>query len=601
LIPTTTRDIRLPGAENREILVEGRVQNKHDGSSAIVCGFLRIALMPFKFLPVLAILAALAACAGLPGGGAASEGARKAPEALLADGDGALERNELPEAARAYRLAAEASDDEAIAEQATRTAFDHSQMREAALAADRWLALNPTSEQARRYAGVAALELHRLDVAEEHFAQLLASGAYISPAAGFLALLPVVSEHGTAPDVTELFRRLAARHPDVAEGQHALGSAALRSDNFELAVESARRAAELAKYWVPARMLLARALIASGDEQAGLDAARELVMAPDADVATHLEYALMLAATGRYEEARAMLTPYATGETVIPGAVRSLGVLDLEQGDLDAATQRFEDLLSTGSQSYEALYFLGSIADRRGDEERALRYYSRVAGGDYALAAQGRVARIKAGQAGLDAGLRHLEEFARGHPQVGPDVVTVRAGLATALEDPERAMAILDAGLAQYPDSLDLRMSRVFAYERRGDSDAAIRDLRQLLRERPGDATVQNALGYTLADRDRSLDEAHALIAAALAQTPDNAAVLDSMGWVLFRQGRLPEALEYLKRANDLGDDAEIDLHLGEVQWALGDRDAARATWQQALEAYPNDVRLKERLERAQP
>ena len=296
-----------------------------------------------------------------------------------------------------------------------------------------------------------------------------------------------------------------------------------------------------------------------------------------------------------------MLTPYATGETVIPGAVRGLGVLDLEQGDLDAAARRFEDLLSTGSQSYEALYFLGNIADRRGDEERALRYYSRVAGGDYALAAQGRVARIKAGQAGLDTGLRHLEEYARGHPQLGPDVVGVKAGLATALGDPERAMAILDTGLAQYPDSLDLRMSRVFAYERRGDSDAAIRDLRQLLRERPGDATVQNALGYTLADRDRSLDEAHALIAAALAQTPDNAAVLDSMGWVLFRQGRLPEALEYLKRANDLGDDAEIDLHLGEVQWALGDRDAARATWQQALEAYPNDVRLKERLERAQP
>jgi len=557
--------------------------------------------MPFKFLPVLAILAMLAACAGLAGGGAAPDGTRKAPEVLLADGDGALERNELPEAARAYRLAAEASDDEAIAEQATRTAFDHSQMREAALAADRWLALNPTSEQARRYAGVAALELHRLDVAEEHFAQLLASGAYISPAAGFLALLPVVSEHGTAPDVTELFRRLSARHPGVAEGHHALGSAALRSDNFALAVESARRATELAKYWVPARMLLARALIASGDEQAGLDAARELVMAPDADVATHLEYALMLAATGRYEEARAMLTPYATGETVIPGAVRSLGVLDLEQGDLDAATQRFEDLLSTGSQSYEALYFLGSIADRRGDEERALRYYSRVAGGDYALAAQGRVARIKAGQAGLDAGLRHLEEYARGHPQAGPDVVGVKAGLATALEDPEQAMVILDAGLGQYPDSLDLRMSRVFAYERRGDSDAAIRDLRQLLRERPGDATVQNALGYTLADRDRSLDEAHALIAAALAQTPDNAAVLDSMGWVLFRQGRLPEALEYLKRANDLADDAEIDLHLGEVQWELGDRDAARATWQQALEAHPNDVRLKERLERAQP
>jgi tetratricopeptide (TPR) repeat protein len=557
-------------------------------------------LMQLNFLPVLAVLVALAACAGLPDSRAPAADAGKAPEVLLADADAALERNELPEAARAYRQAAEASDDEAIAEQATRTAFEHSQFREAALVAGRWLALNPTSEQARRYAGVAALELHRLDAAEEQFAELIAS-AYLSPAAGFLALLPAVADHGTAPDVTELFRRLVAPHPEVAEGHYALASAALRSDNFALAVASARRASEIAKFWVPARMLLARALIASGEEQAGLDAARELVMAPNADVATHLEYALMLAATGRDEEARAMLTPYATGETVIPGAVRSLGVLDLERGELDAARRRFEDLLSTGSQSYEALYFLGIIADRRDEQELALRHYSRVAGGDYALAAQGRVARIKAEKSGLDAGLRHLEEFGRGQPQRGPDVVGTRAGLASAMDDSARALSILDAGLAQYPDSLDLRMARVFAYERAGDSDDAIRDLRQLLRERPGDATVQNALGYTLADRGRSLDEAEALIAAALAQSPDNAAVLDSMGWVLFRQGRLQEALTYMQRADRLGDDAEIELHLGEVQWALGDRVAARATWQQALETYPQDNRLKERLERARP
>jgi len=346
-------------------------------------------------------------------------------------------------------------------------------------------------------------------------------------------------------------------------------------------------------------MLLARALIASGDEQAGLDAARDLVMAPDADVATHLEYALLLATTERDEEARAMLTPYASGTTVIPGAVRGLGVLELQRGDLDAAARRFEDLLSTGAQSYEALYFLGNIADRRDETERALRYYSRVSGGEYALAAQGRVARIKAEKSGLDAGLTHLEDFARGHPQRGPDVVAARAGLASSLGDARRALAILDAGLAQYPDSLDLRMARVFAYERAGNSDAAIRDLRQLLRERPGDAVVQNALGYTLADRRRSLDEAAMLVAAALEQTPDSAAVIDSMGWVLFRQGRLQEALTHLQRARELGDDPEIDLHLGEVQWALGEQAAARQTWRQGLERRPDDARLKERLERA--
>jgi len=296
-----------------------------------------------------------------------------------------------------------------------------------------------------------------------------------------------------------------------------------------------------------------------------------------------------------------MLNPYAAGTTVIPGAVRSLGVLDLQRGDLEAANVRFENLLSTGAQSYEALYYLGVVAERRQDTERAMRYYARVTSGDYALTAQQRVARLKAEQSGVEAGLTHLEEFARAQPGLGPDIVAARAGLVASLGDQRRSIQILDAGLVQYPDSVDLRMARVFANERAGRGDEAVRDLRQLLRERPGDAVVQNALGYSLADQGRHLDEAHELIAAALAQTPDSAAVLDSMGWVLFRQGRPAEALPYLQRARQLGDDAELDLHLGEVQWALGDRAAARKTWQEALERHPGASELKERLERAGP
>ena len=553
---------------------------------------------PFPFL--IAVLVALAGCAGLERAGGGEPPASRTADEWRADGDAALERNELPEAARAFRMAAEASDDEAVAEQATRMAFDHDQMGEAALAAERWLALNPTSEMAHRYGGVADLELHRLDAAEGHFEQLLAT-AYLSPAAGFLALLPLTSGHGTAADIAELFRRLVARHDRVAEGYYALGNAALRAENFALALASARRATELAPYWIPARMLLARSLIASGDEQAGLDAARDLVMAPDADIATHLEYALLLAGTGRAEEARAMLLPYATGDSVVPGAVRTLGVMDLDQGDLDAASKRFEDLLSTGVQSYDALYYLGVISDRRGDPDQALRYFTRVTGGEFELPAQLRAARIRAKQGGLDAGLDYLDQFARSHPQRGPELVAARAGLASSLGDTLRATRILDAGIAQYPDSLDLRMARVFAYERAGREDAAIRDLRQLLAERPGDATVQNALGYALADRDKNLDEAATLISASLAQMPDSAAVLDSMGWVLFRQGKAQEALPYLERAAKLGDDPEIALHLGDVQAALGDAAAAKATWQKGLEAYPDDARLKERLERARP
>ena len=234
-----------------------------------------------------------------------------------------------------------------------------------------------------------------------------------------------------------------------------------------------------------------------------------------------------------------MLTPYAAGKTVVPGAVRALGVLDLDAGNLDAANARFEELLATGAQSYEALVF--PRRDRRAAQgsERAMRFYSRVTGGEYALPAQQRVARLKADQSGIEAGLTHLDELARSQPQFGPDVVQSKAGLLSALGDEKRG----HEGTGRWPDAV-IRTSSTCAWtayfctSATDREDAAIKELRAMLAERPGDATLQNALGYTLADHDTRLDEAQSLIAAALAQTPDNAAVLDSMGWLLYRQGK---------------------------------------------------------------
>jgi Tfp pilus assembly protein PilF len=230
-----------------------------------------------------------------------------------------------------------------------------------------------------------------------------------------------------------------------------------------------------------------------------------------------------------------------------------------------------------------------------------LRYYTRVAGGDYNLAAQQRVARIKAEQAGTEAGLAYLEEIARTQPQVAPDLYAARAALLEMRGETRRAAQLLDEGVARYPDALELRLNRAFFLERTGKDDASVRELRALLADRPGDAHVQNALGYTLTDLNRSLPEARQLLTAALTQSPNSAAVLDSMGWLLFREGKYPEALEHLRRAGEAGADPEIDLHIGEVQWAMGDQAGARKTWAAALEAAPDNEKLRKRIERAGP
>ena len=80
-----------------------------------------------------------------------------------------------------------------------------------------------------------------------------------------------------------------------------------------------------------------------------------------------------------------------------------------------------------------------------------MSFYSRVVSGDHAIAAQQRVARIKAEKSGVDAGLAHLQEFGHAQPTLGPQVVMARAGLLTSFDETRRAVEVLDEGLAQYP------------------------------------------------------------------------------------------------------------------------------------------------------
>jgi len=127
--------------------------------------------------------------------------------------------------------------------------------------------------------------------------------------------------------------------------------------------------------------------------------------------------------------------------------------------------------------------------------------------------------------------------------------------------------------------------ARSMVVERLGDVDQAIKDLRSLLAQQPNNPDVMNALGYTLANKTKNYDEAHELITRAIQLKPDSAAVMDSMGWVLYRQGKIEQAEKYLRQAYDRDADPEIAAHLGEVLWKRGQQEQAEAIWQKALKA----------------
>ncbi len=133
--------------------------------------------------------------------------------------------------------------------------------------------------------------------------------------------------------------------------------------------------------------------------------------------------------------------------------------------------------------------------------------------------------------------------------------------------------------------------------ERAGEFDSAVVVFKRLLAINRHHADALNYLGFMYADRNVHLAEAESLLTEAVRIEPRNAAFLDSMGWLFFRQGRYQEAKQHLSDAIEIDDSvAEMHVHLGDVLSALGDRDKAREAYRAALRLDPANRTVERKL-----
>jgi Flp pilus assembly protein TadD len=162
----------------------------------------------------------------------------------------------------------------------------------------------------------------------------------------------------------------------------------------------------------------------------------------------------------------------------------------------------------------------------------------------------------------------------------------------------EASYKLLSGALEKSPDDVALLYDTAMAAEKTNRIDVVEKRLRRLIELRPDHAHAYNALGYTFADRNIRLDEALKLIEKAHELAPDDGYILDSLGWVHYRLGNLKLAREYLQRSYALKPEAEVAIHLAEVLWASGDRDAARALLREVRQKEPANEQLKATLAR---
>ena len=295
---------------------------------------------------------------------------------------------------------------------------------------------------------------------------------------------------------------------------------------------------------------------------------------------------------------RARMAASGAGAAFAPTSNLYLGSGLFDIAASDAAGMRFTELLRTGKFLDDAFYYLGLIAEKHDDPERALRLYAQVQTGEYFVSTLLRAATILQNHGDAPAADQLLDRLVDDTPEQAPEIFAARARIYADAGDIERGLQVLDWGVLQYPDNVDVHYALAATYEQAGRVPEALRELSALAKARPEDPAALNALGYTLADHDKQLSHARALIERAHAAAPKNAAILDSMGWVRFRQGNAEQALPYLSEAyaDDRGGD--IAAHLGEVQWTLGHQAEADRIWSAAAIVDPDNRLLKSTRQR---
>jgi tetratricopeptide (TPR) repeat protein len=190
-----------------------------------------------------------------------------------------------------------------------------------------------------------------------------------------------------------------------------------------------------------------------------------------------------------------------------------------------------------------------------------------------------------------DDAMRELERMARDYPD-SPLPDEQRGDLLRIKQRFPDAVVAYDAAIArishQAPSDWILFYDRGVAEERSHQWPKAESDFHHALELSPDQPFVLNYLGYSWADMGRHLPEARQMIQRAAERRPNDGAITDSLGWVMFRQGDAKDAVKTLEHAVELEpEDSTINGHLGDAYWAAGRKVEAQYQWRRALTLNP--------------
>lgn len=513
-----------------------------------------------------------------------------------------LQRGEWQNAYMSELAAAQQTRDPRLARRAAEIALGAKQAGEAMSAVRLWRELAPRSEEAAQYYLGFILLSDDLEEARAILTQRLADARSQTRPVMILQTQRLLANAKNKDAAFTMLEGLVAPYTSLPESHIALAQGAFVKGDAARATSEARTA--LTQKPDSEMAVLTLAQVTADKAEAAKILTTFLLAYPKA-VEVRTAYARTLVEQKQYDAARTEFTQLLAQKPENLTSMYALGMLGVQSNRLPEAekylamyVKALADNPDEERDPSQALLILAQIAEDRNDTETALKWLALVDSGEGVLSAQIKRAQITAKGGNLVEARRLLQEI---NPEGEHDQATVALAEAQVLRDANlgvTAFTVLGDALKRYPNNTELLYDFAMVAEKANNLDVMEKALRRVIELAPTNQNAYNALGYSLAERNIRLPEASVLIEKALTLAPDDPFIMDSLGWVQFRLGKLKEAEELLRRAYAARPDPEIAVHLGEVLWVRGQKDDAQQFWRDAGTKDPKNDALKSTLAR---
>lgn len=516
----------------------------------------------------------------------------------------ALQRDQPAPAYQTYLALARDTHDPRMAERAAQIALGAQSPSDALAAAQLWHEYAPSSERAVQLDASLLVLSGKPDQAEPLLAGELAKVPADSRGSALLALQTLISRGPNRVGGLQVLQDLLKNDMGTAEAQLAIGRQQLLADDRPGARASFEQALKLKPDFLPAALALG---------QMGPDERKEATASFESYVKQHpkerdarLALAQLYLSGDRLDDAQKQFEALRAMDQQDPMPLLALGLIKVQQKQYDAAQKyltQYADLAekTPGADPGQAYLYLAQLALEQKHEDDAAKWLDKVpqSSQQYVTARVTR-AQLLAGKGKVDDARKMLADIQTDDPRELAQIARTDAAILFDAKRYPEAQARLQEANEAFPNDPEIQYDYAMAAEKNHHYELMESVLRKVMQEQPDNPQAYNALGYSLADRNQRLDEANKLIEKASALAPNDAFIMDSLGWVKYRQGDTADAAKLLKRAYDIQPNAEIGAHLGEVLWKSGDQKQALEAWRRAHRLEPDNQTLVKTLERFQ-